>query len=161
MSIIIDYLEVSSIYQEKYGSKTVILYQVGSFFEIYSFFISKSNEICNITEIESISSICNLNIAKKQAYIGENLDENSTILPFPKNKKDIGSWIKKTPKSEIVMAGFRDYSLDKFVNIITDAGYTAVVYIQDKDTTGKIISRKLDAVHSPGTYISETSSNVL
>jgi DNA mismatch repair protein MutS len=161
MSIIIDYLEVSSIYQEKYGSKTVILYQVGSFFEIYSFFISKSNEICNITEIENISSICNLNIAKKQAYIGENLDENTIILPFPKNKKDIGSWIKNTPKSEIVMAGFRDYSLDKFVNIITDAGYTAVVYIQDKDTTGKIISRKLDAVHSPGTYISETSSNVL
>jgi DNA mismatch repair ATPase MutS len=27
--------------------------------------------------------------------------------------------------------------------------------------TGKIINRKLDAVHSPGTYIPETSSNVL
>ena len=161
MSIIIDYLEVSSIYKEKYGSKTVVLYQVGSFFEIYSFFISKNNEISNITEIENVSSICNLNIAKKQAYIGENIDVNSIILPFPKSKKDIDSWIKNTPKSEIVMAGFRDYSLDKFVSIITDAGYTAVVYVQDKDTTGKVISRKFDAVYSPGTYISETSSNVL
>ena len=93
MSIIIDYLEVSSTYQEKYGSKTVILYQVGSFFEIYSFFISKTNEISNITEIENVSSICNLNIAKKQAYVGENLDVNSIVLPFPKNKKDVDSLI--------------------------------------------------------------------
>jgi hypothetical protein len=30
------------------------------------------------------------------------------------------------------------------INIITDAGYTAVVYTQDKDATGKVIARKLD-----------------
>lgn len=59
------------------------------------------------------------------------------------------------------MAGFRDYSLDKFVSIITDAGYTAVVYVQEKNDIEKILSRKLDAVHSPGTYISESISNVL
>lgn len=34
MSLIIDYLELTTIYKEKYGSKTVLLYQVGSFFEI-------------------------------------------------------------------------------------------------------------------------------
>ena len=159
--IIVDYLDITNVYKEKYGQNTVVLYQVGSFFEIYSFFISKSNEISNITEIQNISSICNLNIAKKQAYIGENVDINIDILPFPKNSADISGWVKSIPKSEIVMAGFRDYSLDKFINIITDGGYTAVVYVQDKDATGKVITRKLDAVHSPGTYISETSSNAL
>ena len=159
--IIIDYIQTSNYYKEKYGTKTVLLYQVGSFFEIYSFFISKNNEISDITEIENVSSICNLNIARKQSYIGDNNDDSIDISPFPYNKDDIGLWIQNTPKSEIVMAGFRDYSLDKFVNIITDAGYTAVVYIQDKDITGKVISRKLDAIHSPGTFVSELSTNVL
>ena len=159
--IIVDYLEITTFYKNKYGHNTVVLYQVGSFFEIYSFFISKSNEISSITEIEKVSSICNLNIARKQAYIGENTDLNASILPFPNKSADINGWVTSIPKSEIVMAGFRDYSLDKFINIITDAGYTAVVYTQDKDATGKVIARKLDAVHSPGTYISETSSNNL
>lgn len=160
-SIIIDYLEISNTFKDKYGNKTILLYQVGSFFEIYSFFISKNNQISNITNIEDVSSICNLNIARKQAYVGENCDVNADVLPFPKDKKLIPIWIKNTPKCEIAMAGFRDYSLDKFVNIITDAGYTAVVFVQDKDITGKIISRKLDAIHSPGTFISESSNNIL
>jgi hypothetical protein len=96
--IIIDYLELSTTYKEKYGTKTVLLYQVGSFFELYSFFISRNNEISGITEIENVSSTCNLNIAKKQAYIGENPNIDAVVTPFPMNKKDISSWVKYSKK---------------------------------------------------------------
>lgn len=161
MSIVLDYFELTSFYKDKYGPKTIILYQVGSFFEMYSLFISKSNEVSSITDIESVSSICNLNIAKKQLYLGDNVDISAPFLPFPKDSTKIKQWIQHNPRSEIVMAGFRDYSLEKFVNIITDSGYTTVVYIQEKDSTGKVITRKLDSVNSPGTYISENSSNLL
>jgi predicted TIM-barrel fold metal-dependent hydrolase len=30
------------------------------------------------------------------------------------------------------MAGFRDYTLDKYLQKITDGGMTAVVYVQEK-----------------------------
>jgi DNA mismatch repair protein MutS len=62
----------------------------------------------------------------------------------------------------VVMAGFRDYSLEKYLPKITEGGYTAVVYIQEKTADNKII-RKLDAVYSPGTYISydvDTSTQI-
>ena len=118
-----------------------LLYCIKSvhFLNFFPFLFLKNNEISNITDIENVSSICNLNIAMKQAYTGENLDVNSIVSPFPKTKKDIDYWLKNTPKRKNFIAGFRDYSLDKFVNIITDTGYTTAVYVQDKDATGKII----------------------
>ena len=84
------YIQCLSYLQKKYGSNTVVLYQVGSFF---SLFIQKNNEVSNITDIENLSSICNLNIAKKQAYTGGNLDVNSIVSPFPKTLKDIDYWV--------------------------------------------------------------------
>ena len=54
------------------------------------------------------------------------------------------------------MAGFRDYSLDKFIPKIIDSGYTAVVYVQEKKNTG--IIRKLEGIYSPGTYLSNENT---
>ena len=57
----------------------------------------------------------------------------------------------------VSMAGFRDYSLDKYLPRITDGGYTAVVYVQSKHDAK---DRNLHAIYSPGTYIScETDSS--
>ena len=57
----------------------------------------------------------------------------------------------------VSMAGFRDYSLDKYLPRITDGGYTAVVYVQSKHDAK---DRTLHAIYSPGTYIScETDSS--
>jgi DNA mismatch repair protein MutS len=58
----------------------------------------------------------------------------------------------------VVMAGFRDYTLEKYLQKLSDAGYTAVVYIQEKD--GKNVKRVLQSVYSAGTYLSyDTDSN--
>ena len=53
---------------------------------------------------------------------------------------------------QVLMAGFRDYTLDKYITRLTDYGYTIPVYIQEKE--GKVVTRVLDRVYSPGTLIS-------
>lgn len=130
-NIVQDYINITNDYVSKYGSNTVLLLQVGAFFEIYGTKTSTS-AIYNGSRIEDICRICELNISDKKVELnGES----------------------------VYMAGFRDYSLDKYLQRIIDGGFTAVVYIQKKDATGKV-SRELYNVVSPGTYINyETESS--
>jgi DNA mismatch repair protein MutS len=122
------YFDLTKEYSEKYGEKTIILLQVGAFFEVYAL----KDENGNITEsqIEEFCNICQLNLADKKLSYGS---------------------------KQVLMAGFRDYVLDKNLQKITDNGYTAVVYVQEKDD--KNIKRVLYGIYSAGTYIScETDS---
>jgi DNA mismatch repair protein MutS len=117
-SLITEYLQLSSKYVSEYGSKTILLMQVGAFFEMYG--LKKADSLLN-----DVCQLCELNTSDKKICVG----------------KDV-----------VVMAGFRDYTIDKYIAKITDGGYTAVVYVQEKN--GKTITRVLDAIYSPGTYIS-------
>jgi DNA mismatch repair protein MutS len=124
-TIYAEYFRYTKEYSSKYGENTIVLLLVGSFFEIYGI---KNAETGEITEslISEISEICQLNISDKKTTA-------------PNGYK-------------IVMAGFRDYTLDKYLVKLTDAGYTVPVFIQEK--TGKTITRKLDQIYSPGTHMS-------
>ena len=124
ISIYAEYIQLTKNYQKKYGENTIVLLQVGAFFEVYGFRCSKTGELRE-SKIEEFCQMCNLNMSEKKIVF-----ENR----------------------QVIMAGFRDYSLDKYLQKITDYGYTAVVYVQDK--SGKNVVRVLDAVHSPGTYVS-------
>ena len=53
----------------------------------------------------------------------------------------------------VMMAGFRDYSLEKYLNKLQEAGYTAVVHSQDAQ-----IERALSGVYSPGTFFNGESA---
>ena len=117
-SLITDYLKLSAQYASEYGSRTILLMQVGAFFEMYG--VKKADSLLN-----DVCQLCQLNTSDKKICVGKDL---------------------------VVMAGFRDYTLDKYIAKLTDGGYTAVVYIQEKN--GKTITRVLDAIYSPGTYIS-------
>ena len=130
-SIYKDYIDLTATYQEKYGKQCVLLMMVGAFFEVYGFRNSETQEIEH-SEIQSFSQICNLHISEKKIVY-----------------KD----------KQVLMAGFRDYTLDKYLQKLTENGYTAVVYIQEKQ--GKIITRVLDSIHSPGTYISYENDSSL
>jgi len=119
-SIYGEYVQLTKQYQAKYGPRTIVLLQVGAFFEVYGF--RPADTWCQIADF---AQKCNLNISEKKAtYEGR----------------------------QVVMAGFRDYTLDKYLQRLTENEYTAVVYIQEK--RGKTIIRVLDSVHSAGTYIS-------
>jgi len=123
MSTITDeYFGLTKEYIAKYGPRTIVLLQVGAFFEVYGLKCQKTGEITK-SNIEMFSQICQLNVSEKNGGT-----------------------------QNIVMAGFRDYTLEKYLQRLSENEYTAVVYVQEKD--GKNISRKLDAIYSPGTYIS-------
>ena len=153
-SIILDYLQLTKEYQEKYGDKTVILLQVGSFYEIYAL-KNPINGNYEITQIQEISALCNLNIAEKKMSLGNSTE---TVLEFPffptnATSKTIKSWLNQIPKCQVLMSGFRDYVLDKYVGKLSENGYTIVVYSQHKE--GKEVTRKLDRIYSPSTYIND------
>jgi DNA mismatch repair protein MutS len=74
--IIDDYLNYEIEYRKKYGEKTLILIQVGSFFELYSI-----NENCSF--MNKIGDICNITISRKNKAIREVGKSNPLMAGFP------------------------------------------------------------------------------
>lgn len=123
MRMIDEYFKKDQYYKNKYGEKTFLLYQVGSFFEVYGI----KNDASSIGNIEAYAEICGLAIASKSICVGE----------------------KSSGQANIVMAGFRDYILDKYIEKIQPHGYTVIVFVQE-EKNGEII-RYESGVYSPGT----------
>jgi len=122
-SITAEYFQITKEYQKKYGKNTILLMQVGAFFEVYGLKNVQTGEVKG-SEIVDFSQVCQLNVSEKKVYVNGDV---------------------------IVMAGFRDYTLEKYIQKLTENGYTAVVYVQEKD--GKNVTRKFHSVYSAGTYI--------
>ena len=77
-----EYFELTEKYSSIYGEHTIVLMQVGAFFEVYGgHSVMKS-------KIDEFSQICSLNISEK---------------------------LKTKDNENIIMAGFRDYCLEKYV----------------------------------------------
>jgi DNA mismatch repair protein MutS len=123
-----EYFKLTKEYQQKYGKNTVVLMQVGSFLEVYGI-KTPSGDIID-SKIKEFSEICQFNIAEKKNAYGN--------------------------KGQIIMAGFMVYLLDKYLPKIMDSGYTAVVYLQEKELRkdSKSYNRILYKIYSPGTFIS-------
>ena len=117
----------------KYGEKTVVLMMTGTFYEIYALRDNTTEEITGCNGIHEIMKITHLNYSEKQSAEFA----NKTIMQF----------------------GFRDYTIDKYLTIFNEAGWTAAVYEQHTIEGEKHMERKLDRVFSPGTsfYTSEQS----
>ena len=70
---------------------------------------------------------------------------------------------------QVLMAGFPEYTLEKYVQIFSDAGYTSVVINQDEENSKKGDKKKhmIHSIYSPGTYIpaisdsTEKSNNIM
>jgi DNA mismatch repair protein MutS len=119
-----EYFSYTKHHKSLYGDKTIVLMQVGAFFEVYGVKDSQTG-LTSHSNIIEFGDICQLNISEKKASFANGV---------------------------IVMAGFRDYTIDKYISKLSDAGYTIPLYIQEKN--GKEITRKLSQVYSSGTYIS-------
>jgi len=130
MALIKEYFELTKNYQENYGEKTILLMQVGSFFEVYGICDEKTKNITG-SRIVDFSQICELNIVDKNSCVGQ---------------------------ANVIFAGFKDFSLDKYVKKIQDAGFTAVVYEQDEAV--KNTTRSLAGIYSPGTYFQTESQSL-
>ena len=125
MALIKEYFTLTSKYTAEYGANTVVLLQVGAFFEVYGQVVIPADGGDGMT-----------------SCTGSRIDDFCSICELAKANKTPG----------FLMAGFRDYGLDKYLKKLQDAGYTAVVYVQDGLKTPPV--RILQGIYSPGTYFS-------
>ncbi|RXJ92774.1 DNA mismatch repair protein [Malaciobacter molluscorum] len=116
------YFKLQKMFEEKYGKNTIILMEIGTFFEVYEV----NNEIEQIGKAKEIAELLNIQLTRKNKSILENSQENP------------------------IMAGVPAISFDKHLaRIINEQKYTVVV-IRQKGLPPKV-SRYLDTVISPGT----------
>ena len=95
MTIIDDYLEYQSKYENEYGENTCILMQVGHFFEAYA--VDNSKEKLNNENIYRLSDIMNIQLTRKNKSIQENHRGNP------------------------LMIGVNIYSIDKYIQILLNS----------------------------------------
>ena len=124
------YFDLTTKYKKEYGDNTVVLLQVGSFYEIYG--MKEASGLLVGSSIQEISNCCHLNIRPKQ-------------LKY--NNKDI------------VMAGIPDKpgTVEKYLSYINDAGFTSVMWSQDEANP---TIRGFDQVISPGTFFSTNNIKI-
>jgi DNA mismatch repair protein MutS len=130
MALIKEYFELTKKFQDDYGENTILLMQVGSFFEVYGIYNKKTETIIG-SKIVNFSQICELNVVEKNSCVGTD---------------------------NVMMAGFKDPYIEKYVKKIQEAGFTAVVYEQDE--AAKNTTRSLTSVFSPGTYFHAESQKL-
>ena len=130
MALVKDYFEKTKDYQKQYGEKTLVLMQVGAFYEVYGLQNKQTGEIGG-SPILDFSRICDMNIADKKICVG---------------------------KEGVLMAGFGIYAIDKYLKKLQESGYTIVVYSQDEQN--KNTTRSLTGIFSPGTYFSNDSTHI-
>ena len=102
MSLISKYFEDTKKYKQSHGEKTIILIQVGSFFECYAIVESDGSYVGS--SIEEFSRICDMSIARKNTCVGD---------------------------KKVVMAGFGLGQLEKYVKRLLEHGYTIPVITQN------------------------------
>ncbi len=129
-SIYDKYLEYESNFSKHYGSKTIVLMMVGSFYEVYGL---KNN---STSVIHEFARICQMNISEKKKVIVNG--------------------------SPVLMAGFPEYTLDRYVQKLSDAGYTSVIVVQDEENSVQGAKKKhvVHSVCSPGTIISDNATTL-
>jgi len=130
MTIIHDYLSLTSKYKKEYSEKTLLLMQVGSFFECYAILDVKQN-----------------------IYVGSNIQELSDINDLVISRKNATH-----EGNPVVMAGFGVTQIEKYIRRMQENDYTIVVYTQD--TNSKNTTRSLSCIYSPGTYFSNDSAEL-
>ncbi len=124
MAVAESYFSLTEKYNLLYGDKTILLMQVGSFFEVYG-----------LKEDDGTIS-------------GSLITEFSKIFDFKISEKK-----QKLRGKMLMMAGFKDYTLDKQVNKLQNNGYTSIIYVQDMPEQNT--SRSLSHIVSPGTHFND------
>ena len=124
ISIYTEYFNYTEKHKQTYGEKTLVLMQVGAFYEIYGLKYPNQEKITRSNIVE-VAEILNLTVSsKKYNYDG----------------------------ATVYMAGFRDYTIDKSMPILMENGYVVAEYIQETENESETKSKKktriLKDIHS-------------
>ena len=131
MTIIDDYLELANKYSSEYGEDTLLLMQVGHFFECYA--IDNSTEKTNTHAFYKSADIMNIQVTRKSKKITENSRGNP------------------------LMTGINIYTKDKYIQILLDANFTVV--LMEQVTEPPEPKREVTQIYSPGTSIDYSNKN--
>lgn len=119
-----EYISYCQQYEKIYGEdRTVILYQCGKFYEVYG--VDNANE--KLGKVSEIASLLRIVETRQDTKITENS--------------------RKNPQ----MAGFNCASIDRFLDVLMENGYTVVIV--DQITPPPDVTRGVTAIWSQGTYI--------
>jgi len=125
MTLIDDYLEYQIKYEKKYGKFTIVLMQVGHFYEAYG--IDNKEEQTNNDNLKRLSDILNIQLTKK----------NKNILEITRGNP--------------LMMGVNIFSIDKFIQLLINNNYTTIII--DQVTPPPEPERAVTNIYSPGTNI--------
>lgn len=123
------YFDYQIEFEKKYGNKSVVLMQVGGFFELYGV----DNETEKIGNAKSICDLINITLSRRDKSILENSRKNAQ------------------------MAGFPTANLHKYVNVLIQHSYTVIVI--EHITSAPDPLREITHIYSPSTYIEEGGNN--
>lgn len=127
MSMLNIYFQKNDHYRKELGDKTLLLFQVGAFYEVYTKVDKKTKEI---------------------------------VEPQVLDYRQFTELVPGKRTEDILCLGFRDYMLEiKYLKLIQENGYTAVVYNQDSPSTNT--TRSVLGIFSPGTYFDNNNKNLL
>ena len=101
-SIFREYIALYNKYKKLYGEKTIVLMQVGSFFEIYS---CHNKKVKLGPDTKEIIDILNVIFSKRNKNIDEITENNYQMAGWPVN------------------------SLDKYVDILLNNKYTIIIVV--------------------------------
>lgn len=164
MVLIEDYLDLQEKYQNKYGDKTIVLMQVGGFFELYGI----ENDDENRGIIREISRITNLSVSKKsEKYLMAGfplhsftkwkdilLDEGFTIVKIEQDSNGVAN-----PEREIteILSPGLNLDTNQYSNNIMSV---YIEEIKDYKTGKKILTLGLAIadINTGQTYIYENHS---
>ena len=129
------YFELQQLFEQKYGKNSVVLMEIGSFFEIYEVNNSKQK----IGKAKEIAEFLNIQLTRKNKSIIENSISNP------------------------LMAGVPNFALERYLNRLVQSKKYTVILIRQKGEPPNV-KRYLSNIISPGTnfdYQVESSENYI
>ncbi len=130
VTMVDEYFDYHIQYEKKYGTNLVVLYENGSFYELYGI----DNEKEKITNIGKVSELLNIQLTRKNKSILENSRKNP------------------------LLAGIPSHAIQKYLPILQNNDYT-VVFVE-QITTPPNPKRAVTKVVSPSTNIDTSSNEV-
>jgi len=129
------YFELQRIFEQKYGSDTVVLMEVGTFFEVYEV----NNDEMKIGKAKEVAELLNIQLTRKNKTILENSIANP------------------------LMAGVPTVSIERYLSRLVQSRRYTIVIIRQKGAPPKV-KRYVGNIISPGTnfdYLLEPTENYI
>lgn len=125
-----DYMNYCTEYETLYGKDTVVLMEVGGFYELYGV---NYNDTVSGADIYNVAGLLGIQVSRKN----KNILENSYSNPL--------------------MAGFPSYTLHKFIDILVTNNKTVVLV--EQTTSPPNPKREVTRIISPATYEEKIYTN--